>query len=124
MYKRLKDNQGYSNLIEINGENFKEMVLQSEMPVMLAFKANWCGPCHKIEPGLKQLASENNKRLNSYIIDNDRERKIAEEYGVHLLPTILFFKKGRVMDSLIGTHSKEKIQERINVLLKSGKEKK
>ncbi len=124
MYKRLKDNQGYFNLNEIHGDNFEEMVMDSDLPVMLAFKADWCGPCHKIEPSLKQIAGDNDEILNSYIVDNDRERKIAEEYGVHLLPTILFFKNGRVMDSLIGTHSKETIQERINALLKSRKEKK
>ncbi|MDZ7741848.1 MAG: thioredoxin domain-containing protein [Bacteroidota bacterium] len=109
---------------EIKRDNFKERVLESDLPVMLAFKANWCRPCHIIEPSLKQISRDNDGYLNSFIIDNDRERTIAEEYGVHLLPTILFFKKGRLMDSLIGTHSKEKIQERVDKLLKNGKENK
>ncbi|MDD4981114.1 MAG: thioredoxin [Candidatus Omnitrophica bacterium] len=93
--------------------NFKKEVLESELPVMVDFWAEWCGPCKMIAPHVEEMAKEYAGKMKIGKIDVDTNSKIATHYGVMSIPTIIFLKKGKVMDQLVGALSKLDLKRKI-----------
>jgi thioredoxin 1 len=93
--------------------NFKKEVLDSDLPVLVDFWASWCGPCKMIAPTIDELAKEYADRMKIGKIDVDANPKIATEYGVMSIPTIIFFKNGKVMDQAVGAASKPDLKRKI-----------
>jgi thioredoxin 1 len=94
--------------IEVNDANFKELVLQSNTPVMVDFWAPWCGPCNAIAPTLDALAAEYKGRLIIAKLNIDENKDVPVEYGVRSIPFLAIFKGGKLMTSHTGTASKAK----------------
>ena len=89
-------------VIELTDSNFSSEVTQANVPVLVDFWAEWCGPCKMIAPLLAELASEAQGRFKIGKVNVDDHRNLAAQYGVQSLPTLLFFKDGQVKDTVIG----------------------
>ena len=99
-------------MISINKDNFEEEVLKSDIPVLVDFNADWCGPCKMLKPILEEVAdSSKNTKVVSVNIDDEDE--LAEKYDVSSIPCLVLFKEGKEINRSIGLKSKSDIDEMI-----------
>ncbi len=96
---------------------FDEQVLQSPIPVLIDFWAAWCGPCRMIAPHVEALAEEYSGKVRVLKCNVDEEPEIAQKYSIMSIPTLVFFKSGKVVDQLVGALPKSKIKEKIDSLV-------
>ena len=100
--------------LNLNSSNFQDEVINSEIPVMVDFFAEWCGPCKMLGPVVEQLASEYEGKVKIFKLNVDSAQNIAAEYGISGVPTVLFFKDGDMVDKFTGALPKAQIEEYIN----------
>ena len=93
--------------------NFKKEVLESDLPVLVDFWADWCGPCKMVSPIVDELAKEYAGKLKIGKVDIDSNPKIPTQYGVMSIPTMIFFKKGKVMAQHVGAPTKPDLKKKI-----------
>ena len=93
--------------------NFKKEVLESDLPVLVDFWASWCGPCKMIAPFIDELSKEYAGKIKIGKVDVDSNSKVATQFGVMSIPTVVFFKKGKVMGQLVGAVSKLDLKHKI-----------
>lgn len=105
--------------IEINTDNFENEILNAEGVSVVDFGATWCGPCQALAPTIDALAVEYEGRVNIGKCDVDNSQDLASRFAIMSVPTILFFKGGEKVDSLLGNQPKEKLKEKIEALLAS-----
>jgi len=86
----------------VNDQTFEQDVLKSDVPVLVDFWAPWCGPCRMIAPLIDQLAEEYAGKLKAVKLNTDESPSIATEYGIRSIPTVMIFKDGKKMDTVIG----------------------
>lgn len=103
--------------LEINTENFAELVEKSDKPVVLDFWAEWCGPCRAIAPIIEELATEFEGKAVVGKVDVDANNAISIKFGIRNIPTVLFFKDGKVVDKQVGSAPKSAYAEKLNALL-------
>jgi thioredoxin 1 len=99
------------SLIHTSDEGFESDVLQSEMPVLVDFWAEWCGPCKAIAPILDELQGEYQDRLKIAKLDVDSNQKIPPQFGIRSIPTLILFKNGVVEAQHVGATSKRLLKE-------------
>ena len=104
-------------MVTINDSNFEELVIKSEIPVLLDFWAPWCGPCKMLSPIVDELAQEYEGKWLIAKVNVDDCSEVPMKYGIRNIPTLLFFKGGEVKDKLVGSTSKAAIVEKLNALL-------
>src|SRR5579883_694383 len=98
-----------SNATAVTTADFEQEVLKSPVPVLVDFWAVWCGPCRMIAPHVDAIASEYEGRVKVYKVNVDEEPEIASKYGIMSIPTLLFFKEGKVVDQVVGAVPKTAI---------------
>ncbi|MBA31106.1 MAG: thioredoxin [Chloroflexi bacterium] len=99
--------------IEITEESFKDKVLDSDMPVLVDFWAEWCGPCKMIAPVVEELAAEYDGKMSFAKVDVDTNPGISTNYGIRSIPTLMIFKNGAPVDQIVGAVGKNILVERI-----------
>ena len=106
----------------INDENFDTEVLKSPIPVVVEFGARWCGTCHIIAPIIHKLALRFKEQIKVCKLDIDSNEKVSNNYAIHQLPTLLFFKYGQVVDCILQAVPEKVIAEKFEVLLEINEE--
>ena len=94
--------------ININKDNFRNEVLNSEKPVLLDFWASWCGPCRMVSPIVDEIAAERGD-IKVGKVNVDEERELAGQFGVMSIPTLAVIKGGRVVNQMVGARPKSQI---------------
>ncbi len=95
--------------LAVKGSDFDSQVLNSDVPVLVDFWAEWCGPCKAIGPSVEQIAQEYTGKAKVYKVDVDTEGELASKYGVMSIPALFVFKDGKVVEKLIGAAPKAQI---------------
>ncbi len=98
-------------------QNFKDEVLGSETPVLVDFWAEWCAPCRIVSPIIEELANEYGGKLKVGKLDVDSNSQAAQDYGVMSIPSIIFFKNGNPIKTMIGAQSKDNYKREIDSIL-------
>jgi len=102
---------------EFNDSNFDNQVVKSSQPVLVDFWAEWCGPCTQLTPTIDSLAEDFNGRAIIGKVNVDVSPEIAANYGIRSIPSLLFFKDGKVERQLVGGVPKEEIVEILDSLV-------
>ena len=105
-----------SSVEAVGQADFEEQVIKSDLPVLVDFWAQWCGPCKAIGPVLDELAGEFSETAKIFKVDVDENPELAQKYGIRGIPTMIFFKNGEVAKSLVGVQSKDDIAKQIKLL--------
>jgi len=101
---------GEKSLMHVGDDNFEEEVLQADRPALVDFWAPWCGPCKAIGPTVEALAVQYRDQLKVAKVNIDDHPKTAATYGVMSIPTLILFKEGKVLDTLVGLVPKERLE--------------
>ena len=104
--------------ITLNKENFEEEVLKSDLPVLVDFGAEWCGPCRMVEPIVDEIAKEYEGKIKVGKVNVDQNQELASQYSVMSIPAFKIFKDGKVVSEFVGALPKERIVEEIESALK------
>ena len=101
--------------LEITTSNFQSEVVESDVPVLVDFWAEWCGPCRAVAPVVEDLAKEYEGRIKVAKLDIDAEPALASQFGVLSIPTIALFKDGQVVQQSIGAKPKDRLVRDLNL---------
>ena len=103
--------------LAFNDSNFQDEVLNSELPVLVDFYADWCGPCKMMSPVVDELSREYEGRLKVGKVNVDENTIVAQQYRVMSIPTILLIKNGQVVDQVVGAVPKAQLTGKIDSIL-------
>jgi len=103
--------------VEFTDSNFDKEVLESDVPVLVDFWAEWCGPCKMIAPSVEELANELEGKAKIGKVDVDNNQQVASKFGIRSIPSLLIFKNGEVVDQIIGAVPKNQIQSKLEAHL-------
>ena len=103
-----------THIVNATDENFKNIVLESDVPVLVDFWAPWCGPCRMIAPIIEEIADEYAGRLKVVKLNTDENMDSALEYSIRSIPTLGIFRDGQIVDTVIGAAPKKMLKAKID----------
>jgi len=112
-------NQSTANVKHITAAEFNAEVTQATLPVVADFYATWCGPCRQLSPVVDALADQYAGRIQFVKVNVDESQKLGQQFQVGAIPTLLFFKAGRLADTSVGLLSKTDLIRRLDALLQT-----
>jgi len=101
------------DIFNVTDDTFEEEVLRAEIPVLVDFWAEWCGPCHMVTPTVEYLAQNYKDKLKAAKINVDENMNVPAKYGIMSIPALLLFKGGEVVETVIGALPQDKIVDAI-----------
>lgn len=104
-------------VIELTDQNFNDTVLSSDKPVLVDFWAEWCGPCRMVGPIVEELSKEYEGKAVVGKVDVDSNPNISMQFGIRNIPTLLFFKGGKIVDKQVGAVPKSVLAGKLNAQL-------
>ena len=103
--------------LQLTDANFQSEVIDSDLPVLVDFWAEWCGPCKMIGPVIDQVATELDGQAKVGKVNVDDARELAVKYNVRSIPLLLFFKNGEVKDQIVGASvTKDQLKAKLQAL--------
>jgi thioredoxin 1 len=106
-----------SKPVEIEEAKFNESVLKASLPVLVDFWAPWCGPCRMVAPVVEELATEYDGKVSFVKINVDNNQKVAAQYGVMSIPTLILFKEGKPVANVVGFRPKAELKKSLDKAL-------
>jgi thioredoxin 1 len=103
--------------LEVNDFNFEEVVIKSGKPVIVDFWAEWCGPCRMIAPFIEEISKEYSGKALVAKCNIDNSPQVAAKFGIRNIPTVLFFKEGKIADKQVGAVPKNIFVNKLTALL-------
>ncbi len=101
------------SLVHLTDKNFETEVMKAQLPVLVDFWAEWCGPCRMIGPIVEEMAKEYSGKLKVAKLNVDEAQDLAIKYGVMSIPTLIVFKGGKPIDQVVGAMDKEQLVNRL-----------
>jgi thioredoxin 1 len=101
--------------LEITSTNFQSEVVESDVPVLVDFWAEWCGPCRAVAPVVEDLAREYEGKIKVAKLDIDAEPSLASQFGILSIPTIALFRDGQVVQQSVGAKPKDRLVRDLNL---------
>ncbi len=106
-----------ANLPSVKDDSFEAEVLKSPVPVLVDFSAEWCGPCKALAPTLAALAKEYEGKVKFVTVDIDDARRTAERFNITSVPTVMIFRRGEVVNQVLGNRPRNQIADLLNTAL-------
>lgn len=103
--------------IEVTDSNFDEIVINSDKPVIVDFWAEWCGPCRMVAPIIDEISKEYEGKAVVTKCDVDSNPRVASKYSIRNIPTVLYFKDGKIADKQVGAVPKSNFVAKLNALI-------
>jgi thioredoxin 1 len=104
-------------VVEVTDQTFEQEVIKESQPVLVDLWAPWCGPCRMVGPVVERLAGKYQGKFKFCKINVDENQKTAASYNVMSIPTLIFFKNGKAVDTVVGAVPEAVLQQRIDKLL-------
>jgi len=104
-------------VLQLSKDNFEQEVINSEVPVLVDFWATWCGPCRMLGPIIDELGDVLEGKAKIAKVNVDVEKELASRFQVMSIPTILVFKKGEMVEKMVGLRNKEVLESTLNKYL-------
>ena len=105
------------DILEVSDESFESEIINSDIPSMVDFWAEWCGPCKKVGPVVEELAGEYAGKIKIAKMDVDHNRQTPAKFGIRNIPTLILFKGGEVVNTIVGAQPKSSIEDELKKLL-------
>jgi len=106
-----------SKPVEVKDDSFEQMVLKSKMPVLVDFWAPWCGPCRMVAPVVDELAQEYDGRVSFGKVNVDDNQDIARKFGIMSIPTLMLFRGGQPISTIVGFRPKDELKKTLDAAL-------
>lgn len=106
-----------SEAIKVESNTFETEVLQSDVPVLVDFWAPWCGPCKMLTPTIESLAGEYAGKAKVVKVNVDDNQQLAAQFGIRGIPTVMVFKGGEAVSTMVGLQPKEQLAEALDAAL-------
>jgi thioredoxin 1 len=106
-----------ADLLQVTDETFEAEIMKSDLPAMVDFWAEWCGPCRMVGPAVEELAKQYKGKIKIAKMDVDKNRQTPGKFGIRNIPTLILFKGGQVAQTIIGAQPKTYIEGELKKLL-------
>ena len=106
-----------SELLQVTDETFEAEIMKADLPAMVDFWAEWCGPCRMVGPVVEELAAQYKGKIKIAKMDVDKNRNTPARFGIRNIPTLIFVKGGQVAQTIIGAQPKSSIEDELKKLL-------
>lgn len=104
-------------ITKVDDNNFQTQVMDSALPVIVDFGAEWCGPCRLVDPLVEEIAHQYEGKVKVCKSDVDQTNQMAAKFGIMAIPTVMFFKNGEEVDRVTGVVPRDKLEEKVQAIL-------